>query len=111
MPSLSHKVSSAVEPIASIRRALLTRILLPTAVLITLGLGWLRLQGEKAGFYGTSFGVGLMVILTISLLAIFVWWTARALNRAESELAVAEHALRTSEQRARLVIESAYDAF
>ena len=110
MTAVSRKVSSAVDPIASIRRALLTR-LLPTAILITLGLGWLRLQGEKAGFYGTSFGVGLMVILTISWLAIFVWWTSRALNRAETEQAVVEHALRTSEQRARLVIESAYDAF
>jgi PAS domain S-box-containing protein len=110
MSALSRKIPSAVDPIASIRRALLTR-LLPTAILITLGLGWLRLQGEKAGFYGTSFGVGLMVILTISWLAIFVWWTTRALNRAETELAIAEHALRTSEQRARLVIESAYDAF
>jgi len=110
MSALSRKAPSAVDPITSIRRALLTR-LLPTAILITLGLGWLRLQGEKAGFYGTSFGVGLMVILTISWLAIFVWWTSRALNRAETAQAVVEHALRTSEQRARLVIESAYDAF
>jgi PAS domain S-box-containing protein len=110
MSALSRKVPSAVDPIASIRRVLLTR-LLPTAILITLGLGWLWLQGEKAGFYGTSFGVGLMVILTISWLAIFVWWTTRALNRAETEQAVVEHALQTSEQRARLVIESAYDAF
>jgi PAS domain S-box-containing protein len=110
MSALSHKAPSAVDPIASVRRTLLTR-LLPAAVLITLGLAWLRLQGEKAGFYSTSVGAGLMVILTISLLAILVWWTTRVLNRAESELAVAEHALRTSEQRARLVIESAYDAF
>jgi PAS domain S-box-containing protein len=110
MSSLSHKVPSAGDPVASIRRALLTR-LLPMAILITLGLGWLRLQGEKAGFYGTSFGVGQMVIVTITFLVIFVWWATRALNRAEAELAIAEHALRTSEQRARLVIESAYDAF
>jgi PAS domain S-box-containing protein len=108
--ALSHKASPAGDPVASIRRALLTR-LLPAAILITLALAWLRLQGEKAGLYSTSFGAGLMVALTISLLAIFAWWMTRALNRAESELAVAEHALRTSEQRARLVIESAYDAF
>ena len=110
MSALSRKAPAAVDPVASIRRTLLTR-LLPAAILITLGLAWLRLQGEKAGLYSTSFGAGLMVTLTISLLAIFVWWMTRVLNRAESELAVAEHALRTSEQRARLVIESAYDAF
>jgi len=52
-----------------------------------------------------------MVVATIGLLSIFVWWTARTLNRADVERAVAEYALRASEQRARLVIESAYDAF
>lgn len=110
MPTLSRKARSDVQPASSISRALLTR-LLPAAIVILLAVGWLRLQGEKAGFYGASVGVGLMVISTISLLSLFVWWTRRALNRADQGRAVAEHALRTNEQRARLVIESAYDAF
>ncbi len=52
-----------------------------------------------------------MVICTISLLSVFVWLTAREFNRADAERSVVEHALRASEERARLVIESAYDAF
>jgi PAS domain S-box-containing protein len=110
MSRLSRKEPSDVEPVTPTSRALLTGLLL-AVIVIPLLLGWLMLQGERAGFYGTDFGVGLMVISTIGLLSIFVWWTARALNRADAERAVAEHALSTSEQRARLVIESAYDAF
>jgi len=110
LSKLSRKVRSDLGSTAPISRILLTR-LLPAVVVIPLVLGWLRLQGERAGFYSASFGVSLMVVSTIGLLSIFVWWTARALHRAEVERAVAEHALQTSEQRARLVIESAYDAF
>ena len=110
MSKLSSNVRSDLASTAPIRRVLLTR-LLPAVIVIPPVLSWLRLQGERAGFYSASFGVNLMVVSTVGLLSIFVWWTARALYRADEERAVAEHALRTSEQRARLVIESAYDAF
>ena len=93
-----------------ISRTLFTR-LLPAVIVIPLVLAWLRLQGQRAGFYSAGFGVTLMVVATIGLLSVFVWWTARALNRTDAERVVAEHALRTSEHRARLVIESAYDPF
>jgi PAS domain S-box-containing protein len=99
-----------MEPATPTSRTVLTR-LLPAVIVIPLILGWLRLRGEIAGFYSTNFGVSLMVVSTIGLLSILVWWTARALNRADAERAVVEHALRTSERRARLVIESACDAF
>jgi PAS domain S-box-containing protein len=110
MSTLSRKVPSNRGRVAPISRTVLTR-LLPAVIVVPLVLGWLRLEGERAGFYSTGFGIGLMVALTIGLLSLFVWWTARALNRADAERAVAEHALRTSEQRAHLVIESAYDPF
>jgi PAS domain S-box-containing protein len=110
MSTLSRKEPSDVEPATPISRTVLTRLLL-AVIVIPLALGWLRLQGERAGFYSTNFGVTLMVVSTIGLLSILVWWTARALNRADAERSVVEHALRTSEKRARLVIESAYDAF
>src|SRR5436190_24221108 len=91
-------------------RALLTR-LLPAVIVIPVLVGWLRLEGQKAGLYGTDFGVALMVLSTVVLLSICVWWTAHLLHRADIERSAIEHALRTSEERARLVIEAAYDAF
>src|ERR1700730_3401946 len=96
----NSSVRSDLGPAAPIRRILLTR-LLPAVIIVPLVLGWLRLQGERAGFYSAGFGVILMVVCTIGLISTFVWWTTRALNRADVERAVAEHALRTSEQRAR----------
>ncbi len=110
MATFSDNVPSSLVRTSPISRTLFTH-LLPAVIVIPLLLGWLRLQGEKAGFYSTGFGVTLMVVSTIGLLSIFVWWTARALNRTDAERVVAEHALRTSEHRARLVIESAYDPF
>jgi len=110
MSTLSRKVPSDLEPATPTSKTLLTR-LLPAVIVIPLALGWLRLQGERAGLYSTNFGVSLMVVSTVGLLSILVWWTARALNRADTERSVVEHALQTSEKRARLVIESAYDAF
>jgi PAS domain S-box-containing protein len=85
--------------------------LLPPVILVPLILGWLRLEGEKAGLYSTNVGVALMVILTIGLLSLLVLLTARALHRVDTERSVINQALRTSEERARLVIDSAYDAF
>jgi PAS domain S-box-containing protein len=110
MSTLSRKESSDLGPAPPVSRTLLTG-LLPAVIVIPLVLGWLSLQGERAGFYGTNVGIGLMVICTISLLSIFVWLAARGFNRADAERSVVEHALRASEERARLVIESAYDAF
>jgi PAS domain S-box-containing protein len=49
--------------------------------------------------------------LTIGLLSLLVLLTARALHRVDTERSVINQALRTSEERARLVIDSAYDAF
>jgi PAS domain S-box-containing protein len=110
MSTLSRKESSDLGPAPPISRTILTR-LLPAVIVIPLLLGWLSLQGERAGFYGTNVGIALMVVCTIGLLSVFVWLTAREFNRADAERSVVEHALRASEERARLVIESAYDAF
>lgn len=70
---------------------------------VLLPLAWLRLQGEKAGFYGIEFGLALMMMIAIGALATAAWVTARWMNRAH--LAVWE-----SEARYRGILESAVDA-
>ena len=68
------------------RRMLLFGALLPP-------LAWLRLLGERAGLYGTGFGLALMIFLSLALLAAVAWFAARALNRADDELRLADGAL------------------
>jgi PAS domain S-box-containing protein len=60
---------------------------LPLLVLGPLAVAWVQLHGERAGLFGTGFGVSLMTsgaILTLSALA---WWSARSLNRNDAERA------------------------
>src|SRR5262249_20650229 len=64
---------------------ILGRRLLPAAVLIPGGLGWLRLVGERAGFYATEVGLAIAVVLTMFFFSTLVWLTARTLNRTDRE--------------------------
>lgn len=61
----------------------LLRWQLPGTVLILFGLGWLRLEGERHGLYGTELGVALHSLTTIVIFAGLVGWSARNLHRAE----------------------------
>ena len=71
----------------------LARRLLPAVIVIPAGLGWLRHVAEQAGFIDTWVGLAVVVVLTILLLAIFIWVTARTLNRAERQRKAGERRL------------------
>jgi diguanylate cyclase (GGDEF)-like protein len=62
---------------------LLSRWLLPTIPIMLFTLGWLRLEGEKAGLYEFQFGVALMVLMSIVVCVIAVAWTAIILHRID----------------------------
>ncbi len=66
------------------------RYLVPAVVGVPLALGWLRLMGERAGFYGTEFGVALFAMVSVVVLAGLVWWGAGILHRADAERQRAE---------------------
>ncbi|MDD5296843.1 MAG: PAS domain S-box protein [Rhodocyclaceae bacterium] len=78
---------------------LLVRRLLPLLLLIIPLLFWARLLGERAGHYGTEFGISLMVLANIALLGAAFWWSALAINRREAERQRAQAKLRASEAR------------
>ena len=67
--------------------AYMARRVLPAAVGVLSLLGWLRLEGERAGFYDTAGGVALMVVGTLIFFATLIAWNARALERVEDERA------------------------
>ena len=61
----------------------MARRLLPATLIVPLVIGWLRLQGQYRGYYNTEFGLALFAVSNIIILTIFVWWTARTLNRID----------------------------
>ncbi len=82
------------------------RRLVPAAVLVPFLLGWLRLLGEKNGWYDTPFGVSLYVVATV---AIFLWLVSWAARMAYESDRVREDLL-AGEQKAREVAEGANTA-
>jgi two-component system, sensor histidine kinase and response regulator len=69
----------------------IARRLLPTALGAPLVLGWLGLSGQRAGYYGTEVGVGLLVIVLLIVFTGAVVSTATAVNATD-------HARRNAEQ-------------
>ena len=101
---VAHRTASGV----------LLRRLLPISILGLVGVGWLRLAGQRAGFYGNAFGVSLLVAASILILTGLIVWTARSLHRVDAKRIAADLALqqrtlelRLSEERFRSLAESA----
>lgn len=69
---------------------LLARRLLPTAFLVPAILGWLRLVGQRAGLYGTEFGLSLTVIGNILIFVILLFVTSRSLHQMDAARKQAE---------------------
>jgi PAS domain S-box-containing protein len=87
----------------------MARRLLPAAILIPAVLGWLRLEGDRAGLYESELGVALFVVATMVVFAALVGWNVRLLYRTDTERQRTEEALRKSEARNRAVVDTASD--
>jgi signal transduction histidine kinase/DNA-binding response OmpR family regulator len=61
------------------------RRLLPAAVLLPITLGWLRLLGQRRGWYGLESGVALFGVATILVFGVAVCWIAVLLKRVDAE--------------------------
>jgi len=72
----------------------LARWLLPASVAVPFVFGWLRLLGQRAGFYDTGFGTGAFALVTILILAGLIYRSALALDRLESGRQQAEDELK-----------------
>jgi PAS domain S-box-containing protein len=55
------------------------------AILVPVILGWLRLQGQRAGLYGVELGAAMHATAATLLFLALLYWTARSLNRLETE--------------------------
>jgi PAS domain S-box-containing protein len=85
----------------------LLRTLLPAIVVVPILIGWLRLAGQRANLYDAPFGLALMVLGTIGCLTALTLLTVRSIHRLEYERSDADQAVRESEQRFRLIADTA----
>ncbi|HUP01643.1 MAG TPA: ATP-binding protein [Gemmatimonadota bacterium] len=63
----------------------MARALFPAVIGVPLVLGWLRIQGQRAGLYETEVGAALLVTAWIVVVTGLLCWQARSLNRADVE--------------------------
>lgn len=94
----------------------MARRFLPVAVVAPIGVTWMRVAGQHAGFYGSEFGLALFAAANVIIFATVIWVGARSLNRLDGERRLADQAtlrlvkelsstseqLRASEDRFRL---------
>lgn len=59
----------------------LLRRLLPMVLVVLPLVGWLRLQGERRGWYGSTFGAAIMTIVGAALVCVTTWWAACLADR------------------------------
>lgn len=90
--SNAHHTLMAVMTSKSVGGAMARR-LLPASLLIPIGLGFLRIKGQDAGWFGPPLGLVLHVVATMLLLALFIWWNAQTLDRIARENGRFEHAV------------------
>ncbi len=79
---------------------ILARRLLPAAFLVPPILGWLRLTGQRLGYYDARLGIAVGTLSAVGLFAAMIYWTALSLYQLDHERAGAE-------KKFRMAVESA----
>ncbi len=87
----------------------LVKLLWPFAMVIPLLIGWLRIQGERSGYYESSLGVALMTIILILMQMALIWWSAQTMDEYEARHIQVNALMRASEVRYRRLFETAQD--
>jgi PAS domain S-box-containing protein len=87
------------------------RRLLPGVLLLLPAIGWIRLAGERQGFYEKALGVAIFSTLATVALFVLLWWTARSLNFTAQARDLARHGRDESERRFRQLAESIREVF
>ncbi len=82
------------------------RRLLPAAILLPLGLGLLRVTGQRLGLYGMESGLALFATLNVTVFVALVYSSARRLNEADAKREAAHAALLESEESFRRLLDA-----
>jgi two-component system cell cycle sensor histidine kinase/response regulator CckA len=84
-----------------------TRSVLPYVLLGPFVMGWLRLEGQQMGLYGTEFGVAILVIASTTSLAAVVMLYASKIDRADAIARIAEDEARAIDERLKVAVSAA----
>ena len=76
--------------------AMLARRVLPLAIVIPVLIGWLRVLGERAGFYESPFGTGMFATILVAFFVTLIWATALFVDKGEKKQQLAEETLRSA---------------
>ncbi|MEA5514378.1 ATP-binding protein, partial [Nodularia sp. UHCC 0506] len=85
---------------------LIARRLLLAAIAIPLVLGWLILQGQLAGKYGSAFALSLFAIILIVIFTIFIWQSSAVITRLCRQHDEAQKKLRAYEAKLRSFVDA-----
>jgi PAS domain S-box-containing protein len=66
------------------------RRLLPAAFFVPLCIGWLRMEGQKAGFYGTEFGLALMATSCVLVFSVVIYLSGVQVQKIDDARRAAE---------------------
>jgi PAS domain S-box-containing protein len=95
-------------------RGVIARRLLPPIIVLTIFCGWLRLEGERRGYYSAAFGTALYAVTLCVLFVVLVRWTVWTVGRIEQErnslnddLVESKWRLEESLRESRLIIDHA----
>ncbi|MEH1833697.1 MAG: PAS domain S-box protein [Nostoc sp.] len=78
---------------------LLARRLLIAAIAVPSILGWLIVEGQRAGQYDLAFAVSVFAIVLIVIFTILIWQSAAVIERLSHQRDLAQEALRTYEAK------------
>ncbi len=85
----------------------LARRMLPVAILVPAGLGWLTLSGQRAALFSEALGFAIAAALTIFAFAVFIAATARSLSQADRVRKASERHLAAQNVTTCVLVESA----
>ena len=85
----------------------LARRMLPVAILVPAGLGWLTLSGQRAALFSEELGLAIAAAVTIFAFAAFIATTAGSLSRADRVRKASERHLAAQNVTTSVLVESA----
>src|SRR6516162_2877003 len=86
---------------------ILARRMLPVAILVPAGLGWLTLSGQRAALFNEELGLAIAAAVTIFAFVTFIATTARSLSQADRVQRASERHLAAQNVTTSVLVESA----